>query len=278
MKTTDFCVRVENRATRISAKVRLSGSDLLILVHGLGCAKESFDRAFEAPALEDLSVCAFDLPGYGDSERWRGQCYSMETYAEATVGVVHAMRSAGAGGRVFLVGHSMGGAVGLLAAEHIPSLTHYVSVEGNLIAEDCGLVSRRIAGQLESEFVSGGYRAFVDELRGSPRADLRAWASWCAAASPSALHQSATSLVQWSDSGKLLELFRELPQERAYVHGDEDEKEHLLPLLDDRLVHRVDGAGHFVMVDRPREFYEVLAEVFPRPRRRSGAMAASANG
>ncbi|WP_395103576.1 alpha/beta fold hydrolase [Actinomadura sp. SCN-SB] len=256
---TNLVVRAGSRATRISARVRRSGSDLLILVHGLGCAKESFDGAFESPALDHLSICAFDLPGYGDSERWHDQGYSLESYAEATIGVIEALRRAGADGRVFLVGHSMGGAVGLLAAERVPALGHCVSVEGNLTAEDCGLVSRQIASQMASEFVPGGYESFLRELRNSPRKDLRAWASWYAGADPAAVHQSATSLVQWSDSGKLLELFTKLPQTCSYIYGDEDGKHHLRPLLPHRDMHRIADAGHFAMVDKPDEFYDLLA-------------------
>lgn len=248
------------RPIQISVDLRPSGSDLLVLLHGLGCAKESFSAAFECRALRRFSICAFDFPGHGRSEVRADQDHSLPSYAKITRLLIERIRTdLGARGRVLLIGHSMGGSVGLLAAQDIPSLTHYISVEGNLVADDCGLVSRRIADQLSSEFITTGYGAFHDELAGSGRKDLRAWAQWYRAAAPAAIHQSARSLVEWSDSGKLLEMFRRLRQDKAYIYGAKEDKRHILPRLTDCRIQRISRAGHFLMVDRPRQFYETLA-------------------
>ncbi len=102
---------VVGSGVRLSTRVRESGDDLIVFLHGIGCAKESFADAFDSPALTGFSLCAFDLPGHGSSSRM--SVYSLQSYADVTVQAVNAL----AAKRVFVVGHSMGGAVGLLAAE-----------------------------------------------------------------------------------------------------------------------------------------------------------------
>lgn len=270
IRSADLCIRFGNRTSRISARLRRAGDDLLIFLHGLGCAKQSFDGAFTAEGLRDFSLCSFDFPGHGDSERWHGQDYTMEAYAEVSRLVVDQARAwtRTTSGQVIIVGHSMGGAVGLIAAAEMSTVGHFVSVEGNLVAEDCGLVSRGTADQTAGEFTSTGYEAFCRDLRASTRRDLRSWESWYANADPRAVHQCARSLVEWCDSGKLLELFQGMSQPTAYVHGDEEDKSHLVSRLRNCRVRRITGAGHFPMIDEPARFYTTLAGLLPAPRRR----------
>lgn len=259
-------ITLGERPIRIAVNMRHSGNDLVLFLHGLGCAKESFAGAFDCQALRGFSLCAFDFPGHGHSESDHDQDHSLPAYATIARSLVEHLRSLwGTSGRLFLVGHSMGGSVGLLAAQDIPSLTHYVSVEGNLVAEDCGLVSRWTANQLGSQFITAGYRSFQHELASSERPDLRAWARWYGEADPIAIHRSARSLVEWSDSGKLLNLFREMPQAKTYVHGADEDKSHLLPYLADCQVKCIPEAGHFLMVDNPQDFYGTLVETLSRP-------------
>ena len=53
------------QTVEIAARIRRTGKDLIVLLHGIGCSKESFNHAFRAKALHAYSVCAFDFPGHG---------------------------------------------------------------------------------------------------------------------------------------------------------------------------------------------------------------------
>jgi pimeloyl-ACP methyl ester carboxylesterase len=258
----DVLLRVgyAGRPVEVSARVRTGGDDLLLCVHGFGCAKESFDSAFEVDRLGDLTICAFDLPGHGASGPLPEAADAVQAYADIAVGVIRQFSPR----RTYLVGHSMGGAVGLVASQDTAdTIGCFVSVEGNLVTEDCGLVSRGAAAQSRDEFVESGYPGFRSRLAAAPEPDLRAWAGWYGQADPVALHQAARSLVEWSDSGKLLSLFTSLPFP-AYVHGgDSADLGHLLPSLHGLGVPvlPVPGARHFPMLDNPEAFWAAVAEV-----------------
>ena len=88
---------------------RIEGPDLILFVHGLGCAKESFKSAWESTALEGFSLLAPDLPGHGETPTEPWGC-RMEDYAAFLKSVVIARRWE----RLHVVAHSMGGAAALL--------------------------------------------------------------------------------------------------------------------------------------------------------------------
>jgi pimeloyl-ACP methyl ester carboxylesterase len=243
----------------VATRFREQGDDLLILLHGLGCSKESFEGAFDAPELRRYAICALDFPGHGGSSRdLPTGCYSLEACAHITGQLIRHVMSDRGYNRLCVAGHSMGGAVAVLLPEGEYGITSLVSIDGNLIAEDCGLVSRGIAEQSQEHFVSQGYNDFNAALRDSADPDARAWAQWSANAAPDAMHAAARSLVEWSDSGKLLEQFNSI-KKRAFLYGERDGKGYLLPRIVDAIIAAVPDSAHFMMVDNPVAFYRILA-------------------
>jgi pimeloyl-ACP methyl ester carboxylesterase len=243
----------------VATRFREQGDDLLILLHGLGCSKESFEGAFEAPELLGYAICAFDFPGHGGSSRnLPSDCYSLEACADITGQLIRRVLAKKGYNRVYVAGHSMGGAVAVLLPDGQHGITSLVSIDGNLIAEDCGLVSRGIAEQSVEQFVSRGYYDFSSTLHRSVQPDAQAWAQWSSNAAPEAMHAAAKSLVEWSDSGKLLEQFNSI-RARAFLYGERDDKAYLLPWIEDAAIAVVPAAAHFMMVDNPAAFYRILA-------------------
>jgi pimeloyl-ACP methyl ester carboxylesterase len=250
----------------VATKFREQGDDLLILLHGLGCSKESFDGAFAALELRGYAICTLDFPGHGGSSRGLpGGWYSLEACADITGQVIRRVMAKRGYNRLCVAGHSMGGAVALLLPEGEYGISSLVSIDGNLIAEDCGLVSRGIAEQSLEHFVGQGYSDFNTALHDSDEPDARAWAQWAANVEPDAMHAAAQSLVEWSESGKLLEQFNSI-KKRAFLYGERDDKRYLLPRIEDAAIASVPDAAHFMMVDNPVAFYRILAAALERHR------------
>lgn len=255
---TRSTLEIEYNGSAVELAVSLQGTadDLVLFLHGFGCAKESFAGAFHQESLADFSLCAFDFPGHGKSSRGSAFAYTLQEYADITNILLNLLSPE----RVFLVGHSMGGAVALVSTQERRDVGCLVSVEGNLVGEDCGIVSRSTAAQSAAEFISEGCASFVATLRNSGQPDSQAWAHWYSQAEPLALHESARSLVEWSDNGKLLDLFHAM-ENTSYVYGTRDSKEYLMPYLGRSSSYRIPRAGHFVMLDNPRAFYSTLASI-----------------
>jgi pimeloyl-ACP methyl ester carboxylesterase len=240
----------------IAANVRERSDLWIVFVHGWGCRKESFDRVFEQHSLDSLTLCAFDLLGYGESDKPAGFTYTMEDHAEITNLVIRAIGAKS----TYVVGHSMGGLAGVLAAQNAGVPIHgLLSAEGNLVAADAGSKIRALAIQPYKLFESVGFRALQVAMAASRDAGTRAWAEWWGTASPEAVYKNAKSIVEWSDSGKLLTLFRSI-RHRLYLSGDKSDKASTISRLSHDEMVILGHSRHFMMIDNPVGFSKVIAE------------------
>ena len=89
--------------------------DVILLVHGYGGDRNSW-LFLQDPLAAKYRVYALDLPGHGTSAKDVGDG-TLSGLADAVTGVLDALGA----DRAHLVGHSMGGAVALVAAARAPS-------------------------------------------------------------------------------------------------------------------------------------------------------------
>jgi pimeloyl-ACP methyl ester carboxylesterase len=115
-----------------------AGQRSVILLHACGCHAHWWDGIGPTLAAE-YRVIAPDLRGHGDSERPEPPDYRFEAYMSDLAGLVKAL-----GLRDFvLVGHSMGGAVGLLYASTQP-VGLVAAVGADMMCEISGEVLDRL--------------------------------------------------------------------------------------------------------------------------------------
>jgi pimeloyl-ACP methyl ester carboxylesterase len=113
---------------RIYSSSTGSGKATLVLVHGWTCDSSSWDA--QVPVLaKRYRVIALDLPGHGRSAAPKDGKFSMDLFARA----VEAVRAEARADKIVLVGHSMGAPVirqyARLFPEHVAGL---VAVDGPL--------------------------------------------------------------------------------------------------------------------------------------------------
>jgi len=225
-------------------------------LHGLGASKESFGRLREA-GLGGRFV-ARDFAGFGER---CGEAVLDTPLDAAAREIAREIRREGYE-RVVLLGHSMGGAVGLLVAELVPErVAGVVSIEGNLIAEDCGMLSRKLASAPDVAACDALKQEMVARTREAADPGLRAWSAEMARVSAAALLSYSRHLVELSDSGVLLERFRGGAFRTLYLHGDGYVGHVLLGRLPPVPVVYVPGASHNVMVDAPEACAAAIAGV-----------------
>lgn len=226
-----------------------SSDQTLVLLHGLGCSQRSFAGVWREEAFDACNVLSLDLPGFGDSDRPEDFSYRLEDHASLLAEFLQLLGLPG----IHLLGHSMGGAVAVLAASRLPRLRTLIAVEGTLIAEDCG-VSRVVAGMTRQRFE----REFFPDFKTRTPPLHRAYLA-LELAEPHAFYRTADSLWSWARSDKLLQQFLDLKVPRLYVHGRRNKNLPVLDRLEGVQHSAVPNSGHFPMNENPGGFYHTLA-------------------
>jgi len=253
---------------RIAGRIQRRGPEAVIFIHGLGASRDAFDPAFEQEALSRFTLASLDLPGFGRSPAAEGLSYAMEDLARLVLAWTDRLEA----DRVHLVGHSMGGVIGLFAAEILgPRAGIFINVEGNLGAEDCQF-SGKMASLSRQDFERHGIAAFRRMLEmlleKEPSPGLKRYAGDLERVDPGALHRCACSLVKESREGSLARRFLELPASKVYVAGERsvNPAHRLLVQKHGIPCHVVPGSGHFVMDDRPDLFWPIVARAIQNGR------------
>jgi len=226
-----------------------------VCVHGIGSSKAIFSGIFVSEYFQNRPILAVDMIGHGSSEAAPGVAFSIEEHAAAIDEVIQSVLATSQSLR--LACHSVGGAVGVLLSRGLGErVGAFVSIEGNLIGSDCGLITRRT--------ISVPLETFLARLRGELAVEIAAQGQDTTdflATSGEVFYATARSVVSLCDSGELLSIFKdELRCRRAYIFGDRNSDMEILRHLGDIPAFGVSKSGHCMMLDNPEEFYEKLSK------------------
>ena len=242
---------------QIAYFLRRRPNEAVVYLHGLGCSKLDFREAFHRPELAAYTLLAFDFPGCGHSPYPEHAALGMDDLVEITQLVLSALQIK----EIVLIGHSMGGLVGLLFAERYHAMVRgLINVEGNLASEDC-FFSRTVAESNFQQFATTSFPALKRRLADEPQIGLRLYAQHLEHASVRAYFELAPSLVAYSDHGNLVQRFTALRIPKQFIYGSANRQLSYLPRLkeSDCEVAEIPQSGHFPFHDNPPAFYRTIA-------------------
>ncbi|HWY80024.1 MAG TPA: alpha/beta hydrolase [Candidatus Sulfotelmatobacter sp.] len=254
-QTVKFESGIEGQSLTVAVNYRKGSDTLILFLHGLGGTKDTFSDVWGRAELREESLLVPDLIGFGDSSRDTDFSYSLEDHATILKQLIGNYPHK----ELHIVAHSMGGAIGVLLAEQLPELQSFVDIDGNLIPNDGGLLSRRTAGSSFENFRDKKFEELRHQMVQDIGIGALQWVNQSRKADPLAFYKSARSLVSWSDSGELLERFHNLQARKLFIFGDRNKGMSVLSWLDPDEMLMIDNSGHFVMNDAPNKFYPKLA-------------------
>ena len=130
----------------------------LLMIHGLVGSLDYFDPASR---ISEARVETCDLLGYGSFREVGPARLSLATQAEHLAGFIAKLDPP----KAWLLGHSMGGAVGMLLADRWPHLVAgMINVEGNFTLKDAFWSARIVTKQPDDW--AREYRAMQSDLAG----------------------------------------------------------------------------------------------------------------
>jgi len=246
----EYTLTITDKQLSVQCDFHPDSADLILFLHGLACSRESFHHVFERPYFPDVTLLAPDLLGFGLSAKPEEFSYTMEDQAMLCEHLLAMFPFQ----HLHVVAHSMGNAVALLLSSKVSSsLRSFANMEGNLIGEDCGLLSRGIISVPLHDYQMRGFADHQREFAGHSQLRFDQTTA-------TAVYKSARSLVRWSDSGELFTMFERLPCKTRYFWGEENAGMPILRKLEGFQSSMVPRSGHGMMTDNPDAFYPALTE------------------
>lgn len=212
-------------------------------LHGLGCGNLA-SWADTAARLGRPGIFV-DLVGHGLSDRPATFGHTLVEHADAVAAALRAR----AAGPVDVLAHSLGGSVAVVLADRHPDLVRsLVLVEPGL--DPVAVGPDDLAAHDEADLPRGGWERLLSRETPQRRAEVRT-------ADPLAVVRSAVAVGD-ALGGTLVDVLARTPVPtllvagfRTYAHWDRLRESGIR-------CERVEGGGHFVMLERPAEFVRLV--------------------
>ncbi|WP_432514444.1 alpha/beta fold hydrolase [Kineococcus sp. SYSU DK001] len=218
----------------------------VVYLHGLGCSGHA-TWADTAARLGRPAVF-LDLVGHGLSDRPPAFGYGLAEHADALAAALRTV-TAETGEPVDLLAHSLGGSIAvLLASRHPGLLRSVVLVEPGLDVVDPG--PDDIARWDEEGFLARGWDEVLAAQTPGRLAEMRT-------ADPLAVLRSAEAIASAAD-GRLNELLADSAVPVLLVAGFRQYRKWDWLQRNGVRCERIDGGGHFTMLDAPRRFTDLV--------------------
>ncbi|MEZ4600096.1 MAG: alpha/beta hydrolase [Syntrophotaleaceae bacterium] len=237
------------------------GDPMLLFIHGWTCR-----RTYWLPQLQHFAairaVAAPDLPGHGETPAAGRSRWNVDSFARDIVACADALMAK----KLVLIGHSMGGAVALEAARRLQDRVAGVVLVDTFVIDYGGLdkdTIQAIAAPFEADFPAA-MAALVTQTAtaATPPELLARLVREMSAADPVWAIPVWRDLLAWSPAAA----FKELRVPIQAVNGDlipPSARERCAPFVTETLIP---GAGHFLQMENPAFFNQVLESVLKRLR------------
>lgn len=242
----------------IHYSVQGKGKPALVFIHCGGCDRHFWDDQVSAFA-KNHKVVTIDLPGHGESGQGR-KSWSVESYGDDVKRVVEKLNLK----RVVLIGSSMGGPIALEATKRMPERVVAIvpvdtlhNVENKLPPEQLEEVYK----QLRADY-KGAITGFLNQMLFSPSTPP-AVKSRIISEMTSRPPELAVPILQGILAYDAARALREIKVPIRAINADMNPtavevNRKYAPQFD---VVLIKGTGHYPMLEDPKRFNEMLAEV-----------------
>lgn len=250
----------KDKIFKIEYYFRKGHKETLVMLHGLGGAKENYYEACKSDALADHTLIFFDNPGTGNSTYYEDFLLNVDDLAAISSLFIQQLNIS----HFILCGTSMGGLTTLLYLKNETQgkVKAYINIEGNLLPEDC---------MFSSKVVTYDFDSFANEIFPKTILDMKANGNtgYHIIANNLQLNTNVKSYynysfqtVEYSATGELLKQFMALSIPKVFIYGNENSSLSYIPeLIKNGInVKEISGSNHFVFYDNPKELYDVIGD------------------
>jgi pimeloyl-ACP methyl ester carboxylesterase len=256
IRTADLSYK--GRPYNIEYFFRPGNKETIVLIHGLGGAKENFWEACKTDALAEHTLICMDNPGTGNSTYYEDSPLNMDDLVQITTMFIDQLNLP----KFILCGTSMGGLTTMLYLKRggLSKVKAYINIEGNFMPEDC---------MFSSKVVTYDFETFRDKIFPKTISDMKAKGNpgYHIIANNLELNTNIKSYynysfqtVEYSSTGELLKQYLAMDLPRVFIYGEKNKGLSYLPKMRESGmdVREIGGSDHFVFYDNPGEMYRQI--------------------
>ncbi len=249
----------------------LSNRMTLLFVHGLGESGQCFQEVFEDRRFDNCNIIVPDLIGYGKSSEAADGDYGFEAHREKLWKIIAYFKIHD----LIVIGHSMGGDIATLLcdSDNKNKIVKFVNIEGGLTQLDLFISQEAVKAAENGNFTHWFYDEFMQTTVlddwGRKYPSCRRYHSSLRDCHPEAFLANARELCQRStalpgrDRSETGGIYCSLSIPKIFCYGMESISSGTIDFLkENSLEYKVfDEAFHWLMIDKPKEFYSFLYEL-----------------
>lgn len=261
-------LQIENDQIFLSHNLIIPNRPSLLFVHGLGESGQCFQEVFDDQRFDDFNLLVPDLIGYGRSSASKSRDYSFKTQVNMLRGIIDQLKLK----RVILIGHSMGGDLTTLLCtlDRNKIIAKYVNIEGDVTQDDISISKLAVEAAERGEFDKWFKTDFLQETVFNDwgrkyESCRRYYASLCFCR-PEAFLANAHECYARNNSlegkfkSEIGKKYSSLAIPRTFCYGSRSIADTTIQFLQEMELEccAFEGASHWVMIDKPNEFYSFL--------------------
>jgi pimeloyl-ACP methyl ester carboxylesterase len=238
---------------------RQGQKETIVLLHGLGGAKENYYDACKSDALAEHTLIFFDNPGTGNSSYYENFPLNVDDLTAISSLFIGQLNIS----NFILCGTSMGGLTTLLYLKNggVNKVKAYINIEGNLLPEDC-MFSGKVINYDFDTFKTTIFPKTILDMKAKGNTGFHVIANNLQLnTNVKSYYHYSFQTVEYSATGDLLKQFISMRIPKIFIYGAENNTLSYIPelLSSGVTVKEISNSNHFVFYDNPKELYEVMA-------------------
>lgn len=239
---------------------RQGQKETIVLLHGLGGAKENYYEACKLNVLAEHTLIFFDNPGTGNSTYYEDFLLNVDDLTAISSLFIDQLNIS----NFILCGTSMGGLTTLLYLKNHEQgkVKAYINIEGNLLPEDCMFSSKVVTYDFDS-FANEMFPKTILDMKDSGNTGYHIIANNLQLnTNVRSYYNYSFQTVEYSATGDLLKQFMALNIPKVFIYGQQNSSLSYIPeLIKNGIdVKEISNSNHFVFYDNPKELYEVIGD------------------
>lgn len=240
----------------ISINLNKKESDVFaVLIHGLQSNKKAFSTIqSDIEKKLEFSTLSIDLVGFGNSEKPDDFSYDLISQATMVKDILRDLEIR----NIILIGHSYGGMISTyLSNQSDLNVLALISLEGNLTKGDCG-ESMNVSNLSFSDF-KPYYNELISNLDNTKEFAEQFRAEALKKIPNHVFHKSSKTIVEWSITSNLYEIFTNLEIPKLLVIGSESGYQ-TKPDDEYTTIKTIFDAGHFMLLEDGRKTSKIITD------------------